>query len=347
MTPHRSHDVGTFVLDRWFGPVGRICRASGTRDRDVFRRINLVLTEIYEMGRLDLLRALRDQVLHPLELYNAFRQGQLDHLPTAEDLKPFAAALETWLPRLDVAKSTRARYEVELTKLVAGRPKATVADLPKLLAEHREHCQRVSQRRTFNMARAAAQAFTRDVLGREHRLWRAVTAVGRLRESPRKGNPLSVARVQELAAQLGPTHGPVLWALCLSGMRSGEYYSQKWEVVGDRVLVHGTKTAGADRFVPFVLPLAAPQTTYSGLAQALNKLTGGHVRPHDTRKTFANWAEQAGIPRTRRRMYLGHGRRDITDLYEEADVRAFLVEDGDRLRRFLGGDPAQRLRAVQ
>jgi len=345
MTPHRSHDSGTFVLDRWFGPVGRICRASGTRDRDVFARINLVLSEIYEMGRLDLLRALRDRVLHPLELYNAFRQGQLDHLPTAEDLKPFAAALETWLPRLDVSAGTRARYQVELTKLVTGRPRATVADLPKLLAAHRETCQRSGQRRTFNMARAAAQAFARDVLGAEHRLWRAITAVGRLRETPRKGNPLSIARARELAAQLGG-HGPVLWSLSITGMRSGEYFQGRWEVSGDRVLVHGTKTAGADRFVPFVLPLATPETTYWGFAQALNKLTGGHVRPHDTRKTFATWAEQAGIPRTRRRLYLGHGRRDITDLYEEADVRAFLVEDGDRLRALLAGDPAQRLRAM-
>lgn len=347
MTPHRSHDVGTFVIDRCFGPVGRICRASGTTDRDVFTRINGALDDLYQMGRIDLLRALRDRVLHPLELYNAFRQGQLDHLPTAEDLKPFAAALETWLPRLDVAKGTRARYQAELEKLIDGRPKATVADLPRLLAEHREACQRSGQRRTYNMARAAAQAFMRDVLGSGHRLWRAITAVGRLKETPRKGNPLSVVRVHELAAQLGPTHGPVLWALCVSGMRSGEYWSRKWEHVGDRVAIHGTKTAGADRFVPFVQPLASPATTYWGFAQALNKLTGGHVRPHDTRKTFATWAEQAGIPRTRRRMYLGHGRRDITDLYEEADVRAFLGEDGERLRRFLGGDPAQRLRAVQ
>lgn len=347
MTPHRSHDLGTFVIDRCFGPVGRICRASGTHDRDVFTRINGALSDLYEMGRIDLLRALRDRVLHPLELYNAYRQGQLDHLPTAEDLKPFAAALEAWLPRLDVAAVTRARYRTELAKLIAGRPRATVADLPKLLAAHRDACQTSGQRRTYNMARAAAQAFMRDVLGSGHRLWRAVTAVGRLKESPRKGNPLTVARVHELALQIGQVHGPALWALCVSGMRSGEYYSRKWEQAGDRVLVHGTKTAGADRFVPFVQPLVAPPTTYWGFAQALNKLTGGHVQPHDTRKTFANWAEQAGIPRTRRRLYLGHGRRDVTDLYEEADVRAFLVEDGERLRRFLGGDPAQRLRAVQ
>lgn len=346
MTPHRSHHRGTFVIDRCFGPVGRICRASGTTDADVCKRLNLVLTELYAMGRLDLLRALRDRVLHPLELYNAFRQGQLDHLPTAEDLKPLAAAIAAWLPRLDATKRTRDRYEDELAKLTDGRAQATVADLPKLLAEQRAKCQGTGQRRTFNMIRAGAQAFTRDVLGREHRLWRAVTAVARLRESPRKGNPLSVEKVYQLAGTLGG-HGPVLWSLCLSGMRSGEYWSRKWEHAGDRILVHGTKTAGADRFVPFVQLLATPATTYWGFAQALNKATGGHVRPHDTRKTFANWAEQAGIPRTRRRLYLGHGRRDVTDLYEEADVRAFLAEDGERLLRFIGGDPAQRLRAMQ
>jgi hypothetical protein len=46
--------------------------------------------------------------------------------------------------------------------------------------------------------------------------------------------------------------------------------------------------------------------------------------------------EQAGIPRTRRRLYLGHGVRSVTDLYERHQVDAFLADDAAKLRAFLG-----------
>jgi hypothetical protein len=49
--------------------------------------------------------------------------------------------------------------------------------------------------------------------------------------------------------------------------------------------------------------------------------------------------ELARIPRTRRRMYMGHGAKDVTDLYEEHEVTAFLVEDATKLREFLKLDP--------
>jgi integrase len=64
--------------------------------------------------------------------------------------------------------------------------------------------------------------------------------------------------------------------------------------------------------------------------------SGGSVTVYDLRRTYANWLEAAGIPRTRRRMYLGHGARDVTDLYESHEVKAFLVEDAAKLRRFVG-----------
>jgi len=48
--------------------------------------------------------------------------------------------------------------------------------------------------------------------------------------------------------------------------------------------------------------------------------------------------EAASIPRTRRRIYLGHGAGDVTDLYEAHEVAAFLVEDAERLQRYLAHD---------
>ena len=45
--------------------------------------------------------------------------------------------------------------------------------------------------------------------------------------------------------------------------------------------------------------------------------------------------ESAGIPRTRRKLYLGHGAADVTDLYERHEVEAFLLEDAKKLTEFL------------
>jgi integrase len=333
------------MVDRRFGPVGRILRASGTSDPATFKAINVALSELNNLGRLELLRAVRDGVLTPLEVYGAFRLGQLDRLPTAEDVKPLAGAVTTWLPTLDVRPGTRKDYRQYFDRLLAGHAAARVADLPRILKTYRDRCQREGTRTTFNHTRAAVQAFFRDVLSPRHPLYGDATAIAKLREDPRKGNPRSVAQIRALAGALG-AHGPTLWALCLTGMRRAEYFGGAWDVAGDRVRIHGTKTAGAERFVPLVFPIAAPTVGYWGFNQALRKATGGHVRVHDLRKTAAHWWESASVPRTRRRLYLGHGRRDISDLYEEHDVRAFLQEDAERLRTFVGAAP-QLLRAVQ
>jgi hypothetical protein len=45
--------------------------------------------------------------------------------------------------------------------------------------------------------------------------------------------------------------------------------------------------------------------------------------------------EAAGIPRTRRQLYLGHGAKDMTDLYERHEVDAFLLSDGAKLRDWI------------
>ncbi len=55
--------------------------------------------------------------------------------------------------------------------------------------------------------------------------------------------------------------------------------------------------------------------------------------------TRNTWLEGAGIPRTRRKLYMGHGKTDVTDLYERHDVERFLAEDGEKLRTYLGAGP--------
>jgi integrase len=113
------------------------------------------------------------------------------------------------------------------------------------------------------------------------------------------------------------------WTLATTGMRPKEYWGE-WSVYSNYIHIHGTKTAGADRVVPSwwgtQKPVAAGMVASAGSRHGI----GGQVTPYDLRRTYANWLEDAGIPRTRRRLYLGHGAKDTTDLYEWRELRAHL-----------------------
>ncbi len=87
--------------------------------------------------------------------------------------------------------------------------------------------------------------------------------------------------------------------------------------------------------MPRVVPIAPPTRLYPAFRRAFEAAFPGHT-PYDLRATFARWMQEAEIPRTRRRLYLGHGQADVTDSYEAYEVTAFLRADGLRLRRLLG-----------
>ena len=46
---------------------------------------------------------------------------------------------------------------------------------------------------------------------------------------------------------------------------------------------------------------------------------------YDLRRTVAHWLEEAGIPRARRKLYMGHRSGDVTDLYERHQVETYLA----------------------
>jgi integrase len=119
----------------------------------------------------------------------------------------------------------------------------------------------------------------------------------------------------------------------------------KWEVRDDRILVHGTKRAGRERFIPRFTTVIRPAVLYPAFRRALAKHSA--LKPYDLRRTYANWLESAGIPRTRRKLYLGHGSTDVTSLYEWHEVEQFIAEDRAKLAAYVFGATAKaKLRLV-
>lgn len=345
MTPHRSNQRGTFKLDRRFPGIGRINRASGTKNTKLYSKINEMLTNLYEVGRWDLVRAVRDGHISPLEMWGAYKHGQTNLLPTAKHVAPLAPAVARWLRRADISEPHRANYRHLFDQLTG--PKTSVCDLPKLLEGFRDRCEQAGHARTFNLARSGCKAFVGQTLGREDHLYHELDRIPQLREVKRKGKKLTIDEVADIAARLGH-HGSVWWGLCVTGMRPRSEYWGEWELGEDRIYIHGMKRRASERIVPRLFSIALPTTTYWGFVQAIRKVTGGTVRPYDARHTFMHWMEMSGIPRIRRKIYLGHELgADVSELYEEHDVVAFLEEDANRLREYLGEAPRSALRVVR
>lgn len=54
-------------------------------------------------------------------------------------------------------------------------------------------------------------------------------------------------------------------------------------------------------------------------------------------------SQLSGIPRTRRRMHMGHAAKEVTDLYERFEARTYLVEGGKKLWTSIRIDSADSL----
>ncbi len=335
MTPHQSNLRGSLIIDRVFRGVGRISRATGTKNVRLFEKFDAMLSTLYEGGRRDVLISIRDGRLSILEVWEQFRLGRWDLIPTQEYLEPLKRTFETWTDGYECSEKHRKSLKDSCAYLVAAAPKkARMVDLPAAVGAFRK--QTATRARTFNLARSAAQAFIRSTLGRHSKIWQEIATIQTRRIVQKfHKNPQTVLGAVKIREQLDTNAAEIWWALCTTGMRPAELWGE-WSVEGDRVKILAAKRQErVTRFVPLLVNPAIPTLTPSGFKSALNRLSV-KVVPYDGRRSYANWLEAAGIPRTRRKLYLGHGQTDVTDLYEWHEVKAFVAEDRVKLLAYIG-----------
>lgn len=332
----------TLPIDRTFRGVGRIKKASGTHNPIVRNKINRMLTELSQDGEhLGILRALKSGQLSMLEVLDAFNRKALDKLPTGAAGKPLDATMEKWIDGLQVPDECSPEHQASLhisrNYFRKAKPNATLADLPAILESLRDSAWGRKHPRSFNLARSAAQALVRATLKRSHPLWLEVAAV-----EPRKVPKATERRPLTPDAMRGFFPNPetdqvdaIAWGMATTGMGQKEYWG-RWETRSDRVHIQGTKREGRVRDVPLVRVPSPPRMHRRTFEDKLRERTDRKIRPYDLRRTYANWLESSGIPRTRRRIYRGHGMKDIGDLYEHHEITAFLIEDAGTIQTFLG-----------
>ena len=328
----------TLRIDRTFKGVGRIARATGTTVPAMRGKLGRMLTALYEDGRLDILRALRDGKLEFIPVYDAFQRKALHEIPVAETMRPLADAMDAWIRSLAVPRDCSAKHaeslETSRRYFAKADPKATVADLPRILEALRDSLGR-QHPRSYNLARTAAMAFVRATLKRSHPLWLAVAAVeSRKVEKGDPHRPLTPEQMGNVFPDPATdATDAIAWGMATTGMHQAEYWG-RWSIAADRVHIAGTKRRGRIRDVPLVHMPAVPAMHRRTFEDRIRERTT-IITPRDFRRTYANWLEAAGIPRTRRRLYMGHGSGDVTGNYELHEVTAFLKEDAAKLRAFL------------
>ena len=336
MTPHRDQNSGTLILDRICGKLGRIKVASGTLDPEEFRALHALITRLKRERRWDILSLVQQRLVKPLEIMDAFHSGTAHLLPTADDVRPVRRTAERWLAQSDYADNTMAGYSRDVAKIPAT---LTLSGLPAFLTERRGK----EKRNAFNSLLFTMRAYLRDTAP-EHRVVKQLPKP--LDVEHRPGNPQEPDQIRALASHF--RFADELWAICLTGMRAGEYWG-KWEATSDRVLIGGTKTLAARRAVPLVYRPSRPRIKHGTFYDALHDVTDKALNVHDLRKTAQRWWEDAGIPDWRVSLYAGHarGKKMLETIYRKPrDLTRLLTEDAERVRAFLGDPPQLGLQVL-
>lgn len=323
---------GTLEVDRTFPGIGRVRLRTGTHNK----RLATAYESMLEQLPLSIVKLLVDRKLELRVVWDAWRSGQLSTLPTAATLQSLAEAVRTWIdaPPDPVGSSEKANREATRTKLEQLEPHAQIQQLPQLLRQLRESMREKAS--AFNHHRAAALAFLRDTLGTRSELYHQVGDVRPLHvERKFARHPCTVAEARAIATALGATWGPIWFALCATGLGPKEYWNDGWTVTRDGVEVRGQKRLARNRVVPFVVQMPQPIGRPAGFAEALERADLG-VTPYDARRSYARWLDELGLPGYRQDAYLGHGPKSMRELYKWGEIRAWLVEDGGALRKYLG-----------
>ncbi len=139
--PHRTSKHGTYRIDRRFSEIGRLAMASGATTKRGFRERNVLLTRLYNRGRLDLLKAIMKRKVSITEVLDADREDRLDTLLNHDGILTISLweTLDQWKPKPRNRRGSRLpkgttveRYRLafrQLRQRMGLGARATVGDL--------------------------------------------------------------------------------------------------------------------------------------------------------------------------------------------------------------------------
>ena len=331
---YQSNGRGSWVIDRRFKGVGEIRRATGTNSISTAQAINGMLTSLYQVGRLDLLKRIKSGDLWLLEAYSLHMQGDLLTAGKREGLRTIRG-WEHWIARHNCSEAWRLKIKYWLKRLLTEDMR--YEELPDRLRALSLELQ--GKAPMFKQAKSALLTFVKHTLGPDKPAYTGLLAVPWMSYSTPMQASFSLPELAEFLRSLEekPMLQDDVRSLALSGMGPKEYIKDGWEILEDRIQINGQKRRNRIRVIPLAYPITRPNYAQSTLYDYLR--ARGHAA-YELRRTYARLLEHAGVPRTRRRAYLGHLRSlDQSDDYERHEVTAYLQQDAERIRTTLKAFP--------
>jgi integrase len=337
VNPYRRGAVWWIEFDRrHLGQRVFFRHSCATRNAQKAAAMARMLTRLAEDHRWDLLAMLAEGEYRVPDVFAYHEAGRLHEIRTSKELVRVDAAVAAFAAEADSDHTAAGRrhFGRAIARLNAD---AKLRDLPALLG--RLKARMTHTPRGFNYLLMTGRALARATCGEDSATYQELRAIKRFRYRAKPVHPFTRAELREIMDWMGPVRGRMLWTLCLTGMRPGEYFrADGWEVDGHIIRIHGTKTKGSERIVPVIEEPVKPECSYNAFRQHLAKYPGGRVRVYRSRHTYAHWLERSRVPRTMRRLLMGHSSRDISDDYEWAEISRFMRAIAARFRKFLGKD---------
>ena len=161
---HKKQGGASFRIDRRYLGVGRIARSAGTDSATTHKRILAMLDGIHAIGRIDLLKEIRDGDRAPLVVLHFHERGQLDRLPSTQTAGDLVTGVTNYLANHEAGTSYKANLKSSIKKIeqYAGK-RVSVADLPTVVRAAKEHMRATPI--AFNRLRSQMMAFAADAQG--------------------------------------------------------------------------------------------------------------------------------------------------------------------------------------
>lgn len=376
MAAHRVSEHGSYRTDLSFRKLGRtrrerrIQKATGARTLAEHNKRVAMLRHLYEKGRLELLRAIRDDRLSIPEVYDAHLT---DRIPTlASDIalhRRLTDAATDWLPKSARAENTRKRYECSWLAFQRAKvlpDDAVVADLATVDWEAVQ-ARWVGGATDWNHLRRMISRFLSMLLGDKwHPFRRGVMArIPREDEGEGRVPDLSPEQFWKVVEQEpDPDLQAAFVAILATGFRVGEFCAL---VETDlRPILHGVRAPGRKRSGRFksqesVEPVdkrlwkwvrrAIPcKITHWALRRhwrdACDRAGVTDVRLHDLRHCYGQWLTNEGRPEAAIQSGLRHKTASMTRRYTKQRDRQTNAEAlGDVLIRSLSSRRSRQQKA--
>ena len=358
MGPHRTSPGGNYRIDRRFPGVGRIALSSGTTSKKTLRKLDNMLTELFEDGYLDVLEAIQQRRLTLREVYQAKRAGRMSYV--VSDLllqKPLWEEVADWIPRSARAQASRDRYETSwkgLRKRAPLEDDARVRDLADLDWTELKRSWPNSGA-DWNRMRAAVSRFLTMLLEDKYHPFRReiMNKIPRARESKGRVPDLTPDVFWDLIAETPEHARPAFVTLAVTGMRiRSEYLELEDHHLRPHtrtVAVPGTKTEGSEDVIRVgeqawawieraVPPPLQYRQLYRYFKRAAESIEKPDLTPHDLRHLHGMMLSAAGEPEARIQASLRHEDPSMTRRYTRQRDRGEAAETVDRV---LFGEPEE------